>query len=111
MNIVNPVPYIFSQGKTPNERRQFSFDFSTAPEFARGVNMQTVTSYTVTCTNNDGQLVVEAPSLSGNESNPTIVSAYISGGTAGVTYDVLYHVVTSANAIIERTVLLPVLAL
>ena len=109
MSIAAQVPYLYSPGKTPSERRSFGFDFSNAQEFQRSASQptaQTIVSQTVTCS--DEALTIETPVLSGNESNPLIVSSYINGGVAGTVYEVVFEVTTSAAAVIQRTVLLPV---
>lgn len=102
-----PVPYVFTPGKSPSERRSFGFDFSPAPEFQfTGGVAQSIASATVTC--DDPSLTIETPMLSGNPDNPLVVSAYINGGVAGTTYSVVYAVTTNQAAVIHRTVLLPV---
>jgi hypothetical protein len=106
------VPYLFTPGKTPSERRSFGFDFSAAQEFQRSASQPTaqrIASYTVTC--DDDALTIETPVLSGNESNPLVVSAYISNGVPATVYSVVFEAVTNHDAIIQRTVLLPVATL
>lgn len=106
------VPLVYTS-KSVGDRRSFAFDFSAAQEFQRmaGHAAETIVSYAVLCDNNDGQLVVETPILTGLESNPLVLSAYISGGTVGKTYEIRFHIVTNAGSVIDRTVLLPVAVL
>jgi hypothetical protein len=69
--------------------RRYAFDFSAVEEFADGG--ETISSKTVTAS--PVGLTVGTSSLTG-----FVVSAMLSGGTAGVTYTVTCTVVTSGGA-------------
>lgn len=87
-------------GKSPAEHRAFGVDFKLV------LNGDSIASYAVLCDNNDGALIIGAPSVSG-----TILSASIAGGTAGISYRIRYKIITALAAVVERTVLLPCAAL
>lgn len=104
------VPYLFDS-KQPGDRRSYGFDFANQPEFVRSISNPTpqrIVSYSVSCSNDDGNIVIEEPILSGNRYNPTVLSSYINGGTDGFTYEIRYQVLTNLDVNIVRTVLLPV---
>lgn len=70
--------------------RLYTFDFSEANEVAE--MSEQIVSATVTCPNNDGALRIGTPLLTASS-----VQVLISGGTAGLTYQLVCSVNFSGN--------------
>ena len=80
------------------------FDYSDFAEMAPP-NPQTISSATVTCTNNDGGLTVGTVTISGAQ-----VSVKLSAGTAGNTYQIKCQANFSGGSVITLFGSLEVLA-
>lgn len=90
--------------KHPEETRDIPMDFSTA----LAVNDYLSGTYSVTVTDQEtgvvkGSMVYGSATRSGN-----IVSAFITGGTSGKKYEILYKTQTAGGEVLVEILVLPV---
>lgn len=88
--------------KDPNAVLDYSFDWKALTNGSGTsdwlATSETISSYTVTATTG---LTVDSDALANGN---TSVTAWLSGGTAGLTYGVICHIVTSAGREDDRTI-------
>ncbi len=82
----------FKTIKDPQSVLDYKMDWGTAPWLP---TTDTIASSTITA---DAGLTVDSSSFS-----DTIQTAWLSGGTDGLDYNVVFHIVTAENRTAERT--------